>query len=64
MLVTVFAGFWVRNLSGLPLTLGETVPRGLSAMEWQEERLAESVRDKARRQERERGRGREQTRGK
>lgn len=54
VLVTVFAGFWVRNLTGLPLTLGEPVPRGLSALELQEERQAETARDKTRRRERER----------
>ncbi|CAN0096387.1 unnamed protein product, partial [Ectocarpus sp. 12 AP-2014] len=50
VLVTVFAGFWVRNLSGLPLTLGEPVSRGLSPLELHEERLADSAaRDKTRR---------------
>lgn len=53
VLVTVFAGFWVRNLSGLPLTLGEPVSRGLSALELHEERQAENVRDKTRRRGRE-----------
>ena len=37
VLVTLFVGFWVRNLSGLPLTLGEPVPAGLSAFELQQE---------------------------
>lgn len=48
MLVTIFAGFWVRNLSGLPLTLGEPIPSGLSAAELQEERLADQ-KDRTRR---------------
>lgn len=41
VLVTIFVGFWVRNLSGLPLTLGEPIPSGLSVLELEEERRAE-----------------------
>ncbi|CAM9290946.1 unnamed protein product, partial [Laminaria digitata] len=48
VLVTVFAGFWVRNLSGLPLTLGEPVPAGLSAFELQQE-MGIDRRDRAQR---------------
>lgn len=47
--VTVFAGFWVRNLSGLPLTVGEPIPSGLSAVEMAEERMMDQW-DKTRRQ--------------
>ena len=49
VLVTVFAGFWIRNLSGLPLTLGEPVPAGLSALELQQETGIDR-RDRAQRQ--------------